>query len=433
METEKILMGQRELKRLHLMEMVKVGKVTLREAGERIGVSYRQAKRIGQAIRERGIKGLVHGNRGRPSNHRLKESLRERVLKLSEEVYWDFNDTHFTEKLRECEGIDLNRETVRKLRREAGMAPKRRRRGPKHRKRRERKAQEGWMVLWDGSPHPWFGPDHPPCCLMAAIDDATGKLLAARFFPFEGSAGYLWLLKEIVKKYGIPMIIYQDRHGALHRNDSHWSLEEQLAGRQEPTQVGLALEALGIQSISALSPQAKGRVEKLFATLQDRLGAELRLKEIVMMEEANRFLQSTFLKDFNRRFAVRPREPQKAWREVPNHLDLDRIISFRYTATVGNDNTARLGGLVLDIPPGPQRKSYAKVKVEARQLLNGSWRIYAQDQLIAKHSPTFLKEPLRALPRNKHHAKGVKDYNWVYLASAPPREGDPYPLLIEHR
>src|SRR4030042_1527483 len=153
METEKILMGQRELKRLHLMEMVKVGKVPLREAGERIGVSYRQAKRIGQAIRGGGSKGLVHGNRGRPSNHRLKESLRERVLKLSEEVYWDFNDTHFTEKLRECEGIDLNRETVRKLRREAGMAPKRRRRGAKNRKRGERKAPEGWVVLWDGSPH----------------------------------------------------------------------------------------------------------------------------------------------------------------------------------------------------------------------------------------------------------------------------------------
>ena len=207
----------------------------------------------------------------------------------------------------------------------------------------------------------------------------------------------------------------------------------ELAGRQEPTQVGLALEALGIQSISALSPQAKGRVEKLFATLQDRLGAELRLKGMVTMEEGNRFLQPTFLNAFNRRFAVKPRESQKAWREVPNHLDLDRIISFRYTATVGNDNTARLGGLLLDIPPGPQRRSCAKVKVEARQLLNGSWRIYAQDQLIAKHSPTSLKEPLRALPRNKHHAKGVKDYNWVYLASAPPREADPYPLLIEHR
>jgi transposase len=424
MEQEKILMGQKQLQRWHLMKMVEVGKITLKEAAERIGVSYRQAKRIGRAIRERGMKGLIHGNRGRPSNHRIKEPLRAKVLALSKEVYWDFNDTHFTEKLRECEGIDLNRETVRKLRREVGVAPKRRRRAPKHRKRRERMAQEGWMVLWDGSPHHWFGPDLPPCCLMAAIDDGTGKLLAAHFFPFEGTSGYLWLLKEIVKKDGIPMIIYQDRHGALHRNDNHWSLEEQLAGRQEPTQVGLALEALGIQPISALSPQAKGRVERLFATLQDRLGAELRLKGIVTMEEANRFLQSTFLKDFNRRFAVRARESKKAWREVPKDLDLDRIISFRYTATVGNDNTVRLGGLILDIPPGPQRKSYAKAKVEVRQLLNGSWRIYAKGQLIAKHPPTSLKEPVRALPRNKHHAKGVKDYNWVYLASAPSRERD---------
>jgi transposase len=432
METEKILMGQKQLQRWHLMKMVEIGKITLKEASERIGVSYRQAKRIGRAIRERGMKALVHGNRGRPSKHRIKESLREKVLALSKGVYWDFNDTHFTEKLRECEGIDLNRETVRKLRREAGVAPKRRRRAPKHRKRRERMAQEGWMVLWDGSPHLWFGPEHPACCLMAAIDDATGKLLAARFFSFEGSSGYLWLLKEIVKKYGIPMIIYQDRHGALHRNDNHWSLEEQLAGRREPTQVGLALQSLGIQPIPALSPQAKGRVERLFATLQDRLIAELRLTNIKTIEEANAFLQSIFLKDFNRRFAIRPRESQKAWREVPKSLDLDRIISFRYQATVGNDNTVRLGGLTLDLPPGPQRRSYAKLKVEARQLLNGSWRIYAKDQLIAKHPPTFLKEPLRALPRNKHHAKGVEDYNWVYLASAPPREGDSYPLLIEH-
>jgi transposase len=142
-EQEKVLMGQMELKRWQFTETVEVGKITLGEAGERIGVSYRQAKRIGRAIRERGMKSLVHGNRGRPSNNRLKESLREKGLALSKEVYWDFNDTHFTEKLRECEGIDLNRETVRKLRREAGMAPKGRRRGSKHRKRMERKAQAG--------------------------------------------------------------------------------------------------------------------------------------------------------------------------------------------------------------------------------------------------------------------------------------------------
>jgi hypothetical protein len=154
------------------------------------------------------------------------------------------------------------------------------------------------------------------------------------------------------------------------------------------------------------------------------LGAELRFKGIVTIEEANLFLKTIYLRDFNRRFAVRPKESQKAWRKVPKDLDLDRIISFRYTATVGNDNTVRLGGLIIDIPPGPQGRSYTKAKVEARQLLNGSWRIYNKDHLIAKHSPTSLKEPLRALPRNRRLVKGVNNYNWVYLASAPQSAGD---------
>ena len=418
METEKILMGQKQLQRWHLMEMVKGRKITLKEAGEKMGVSYRQAKRIRRAVRDRGVQGLVHGNWGQPSKRRIDGAIREKVLGLSKEVYWDFNDTHFTEKLRECEGMELSRETVRKLRRAAGVRPKRKRRGPKHRKRRERKAQEGWMVLWDGSPHPWLGPERMPCCLMAAIDDATGKLLAARFFPFEGSSGYLWLLKEIVKHYGVPISMYQDRHGALHRNHPHWSLEEQLAGRQEPTQVGFALESLGIKAISALSPQAKGRVERLFATLQDRLIAELRLRGIQTIPEANAFLESIFLKDFNHRFAVLPKESQKAWRQVPKTLDLDRILSFRYRSVVGNDNSIRIGGFILDVPPGPARRSYAKAEVEVRQLLNGAWRVYYQNQLIAKHPPTELRDPVRALKHNRR-IKGVSPEQWVYFASAP--------------
>jgi transposase len=401
------------------MKMVEVGKITLKEAGEKIGVCYRQAKRIRRVLKEKGMRGLIHGNTGRPSHHRLHEVLRQKVVQLSRKLYHDFNDTHFKEKLEEQEGVVLSRETVRKIRREARIEPKRRRRGKKHRKRRERMAQEGWMVLWDGSPHLWFGPEYPPCCLMAAMDDANGKLLAAQFFPFEGTAGYFWLLKQMVKRYGIPVSIYQDRHGTLHRNDAHWSLEEQLAGRQDPTQVGLALEVLGIQPIFALSPQAKGRMERLFGVLQDRLIAELRLAGIVTMPEANVFLKS-FLKRFNRRFAVTPRESQKAWRKVPKELDLDRIISFRYRTVVANDNTVRLGGLIIDIPPGPQRRSYAREKVEVRQLLDGSWRIYHRDQLIAKHPSTSLSEPLKALRRRKHPVRGAKDYSWVYLASAQP-------------
>jgi hypothetical protein len=253
---------------------------------------------------------------------------------------------------------------------------------------------------------------------MAAMDDARGKLLAARFFPFEGSSGYLWLLKTVVKDYGVPGAIYHDRHGALHRNDSHWTLEEQLAGRQEPTQVGLALEALGIRSIPALSPQAKGRIERLFGVLQDRLIAELRLEGIKTLEGANRFLKR-FIPRFNRRFAVSPRESHKAWREISRELDLDRIISFRYRSVVGNDNSVRIGGLILDLPPGPHGRSYAKTQVEVRQLLDGSWRVYSQDHLIARHPSTELRDPVRALGHERR-TKGASSDQWVYLASAPP-------------
>ena len=401
------------------MGLVEGGKITLGgEAGKKIGVSYRQAKRIKRALRVKGIKGILHGNTGRTPWNRTADWIRQKVLEFSKELYRDFNDTHFTEKLSEDQEIELSRETVRKLRRKAGIEPKRRHRAPGHRKRRERKAQEGAMVLWDGSPHHWLGPDQPACCLMAAIDDATGKVLVGRFFPFEGSSGYLWLLREVVKRYGIPLVMYHDRHGSLHRNDSHWSLEEQLAGRQEPTQVGLALEALGIESIAALSPQAKGRIERLFGTLQDRLIAELGLQGVQIVEAANRFLK-TFIPRFNRRFAVCPRESEKAWRKVPPELDLDRMISFRYRSVVGNDNSVRIGGLILDLPPGPHRRSYAKAYVEVRQLLDGSWKVYYQDQLIAKHPSTELRDPVRALKHNRR-IKGASHEQWVYWASAPP-------------
>jgi len=402
------------------MGLVEGGKITLGEAGKKIGVSYRQAKRIKRALRVKGIKGILHGNTGRIPWNRTADWVRQKVLEFSKELYRDFNDMHFTEKLSEDQKIELSRETVRKLRRRVGIAPKRRRRAPGHRKRRERKAQEGAMVLWDGSPHHWLGPDQPVCCLMAAIDDATGKVLVARFFPFEGSSGYLWLLREMVKRYGIPLVMYHDRHGSLHRNDSHWSLEEQLAGRQEPTQVGLALEALGIESIAALSAQAKGRIERLFGTLQDRLIAELGLEGVQSLEAANRFLK-TFIPRFNRRFAVCPRESEKAWRKVPPELDLDRIISFRYRSVVGNDNSVRIGGLILDLPPGPHRRSYAKAHVEVRQLLDGSWRVYYQDQLVAKHPSTELRDPVRAL-KHTRRIKAAPSEQWVYWASAPPSQ-----------
>jgi len=229
--------------------------------------------------------------------------------------------------------------------------------------------------------------------------------------------GYLKLLDQVVRRHGIPQSVYQDRHGALRRNDDWWSLEEQLAGRRDPTQVGAAIEALGIQPIYAYTAQAKGRVERLFNTLQDRLIAELALKGIRTIPAANRFANNGFIRRHNRRFAVPAEQSESAYVPVPKQLDLRRVISFCYQATVGNDNAVRLGGLVIDIPAGPERRSYARAKVEVRQLLDGSWRVYYRDRLIARHRRTNLRDPRRIKGQRKKSLKGVRQTLWIYMAS----------------
>jgi transposase len=418
MRKDIIAMSQKERQRFHLLKMVVEGKTTLKYASSVMGVSYRHGKRLKRKLATEGAGGLVHGNRGRPSARALHPELAKRIIELSQKTYTTFNDTHFTEKLNEAEGITVSRDTVRRLRRANGIKPKRKRRAKKHYQRRPRKEQEGMLVLWDGSPHRWFGKDTAPCCLMAAIDDAKGTLLDAFFIPYECSFGYLKLLKAMVTQYGIPLSIYQDRHGSLHRNDDNWTLEEQLKGEQDPTQVGEVLKALGITPIFALSPQAKGRIERLFGVLQDRLIAEMGLRDITEMDAGNRFLAEQFIDEHNRRFAVKPEGSQKAWRTIPRDVDIERAISFRYQAVVGNDNAVRLGGMVIDIPEAPGRRGYAKAHVEVRQLLDGSWRVYYKDTLIAHTDPTPLIEPIRARPRRKPRARAASEERWVYLASA---------------
>jgi hypothetical protein len=236
---------------------------------------------------------------------------------------------------------------------------------------------------------------------MGAIDDATGELLpGAHFVAQECAAAYLRVLAAIVTERGIPWSIYMDQHGALRRNDDHWTLAEEQRGRQDPTQVGGALEGLGIEAIYALSPQAKGRVERLWGTLQDRLVSELRLANASTVAEANAVL-ARYRPEHNERFAVAAQDHQPAWRKRRAGLDLARVCSFRYEATVLKDNTVRLGGsVVLDIPPGPRARSYADRRVEVRQLLDGTWHVYLADRLIATAAATGHRE-LRALRRRK--------------------------------
>ncbi len=415
-------MSSQELMRYRLLSLVLEGQLALQDAAGRLGLSPRQLRRLAQRVRALGPAGLVHGNRGRPPANRTPEPLRQQVLAWAQGPYAECNDCHLVELLAEREGVVIGRETVRVLLRAAGRAPKRKRRPRRHHRRRPRSPAKGLMVLWDGSPHPWLGPDQPPVTLMAALDDADGELLAAFFTPYETSEAYLRLLRDVVQRHGLPLSIYQDRHSALRRNDEAWSLEEQLAGRQFPTQVGMALEELGIHPIFALSPQAKGRIERLFGVLQDRLLAELQLHGITTLEQANHYLQQCGIERYNRRFRKTPARPDRAYRSPHGH-DLHKILAFRYRATVLNDNTVRLGGRVLDIPPGPRGRSYAKAVVDVRQHLDGSWSVYYQDhQILDRADPSPLAEPLRYRRHRppQQRTKGAPEELLLYLPTPSP-------------
>jgi hypothetical protein len=264
------------------------------------------------------------------------------------------------------------------------------------------------MVLWDGSRHDWLEGRGSYLSLVGAIDDATSELLpGAHFVEQECAAGYLRVVQAITQSKGVPWSMYMDRHGSLSRNDDHWSLEEELRGTRDPTQVGRALQSLEIEVIFALSPQAKGRVERLWGTLQDRLVSELRLATASTAAEANTVLEG-YREEHNQRFAVNAANSAPAWRPVRRGLDVVRVCSFAYAATVLNDNTVRLGGQVIDIPPGPRHRSYAGKHVEVNQLLDGSWRVYWQDKQIATAPATSCRE-LRTLKRRKPTGRGRAD------------------------
>lgn len=397
------LMSGREWKRVDVVKRIAGGTLTTEEGARVLGICPRQVRRIRRAVEKAGQDGVRHGNRGRPPSNRRHDEVRARVLELFKSKYAGFNDQHFTEKLVDVEKIKVSRPTVRRWLRAAGLVAARKRRAPKHRRRRDRKPQAGLMILWDGSRHAWLEDRGPMMCLMAAVDDATSELLpGAHFVDQECAAGYLTTLRAIVKEKGVPYSAYMDRHGSLRRNDDKWTLEEELRGEQDPTQVGEALRELNITPIFALSPQAKGRVERVWGTLQDRLVSELRLAKVSTLQAANDLL-ALHRPEHNRRFAVPPAESTPAWKRLDSGVDVDLACSFRYDATVHNDNTARISGHVIDIPPGPGGRSYARARVDVRQLLDGSWRVIHKGKLIATAKATTTQE-LRAKPRRKRSA-----------------------------
>jgi transposase len=391
---ETVTMSRKEARRPGLVQLAMAGKITTAAGARSLEMSLRQFRRLKARYRAEGVRGLVHRRRGQPSGQGLAVEVRDRVVELVQTTYHDFNDCHCTEKLREVEGLPVSRSTVRRLRRARGLPPKRRRRPPQHRARRPRRARVGALVLVDGSQFDWLGTG-TPLVLLGAIDDATSTVLALHFRPAEDLHGYLTLLGRLAARAGLPVTLYGDRLGVFVRNDDHWSLEEELQGAQHPTHFGHVLRDLGIGYIAAHSPEAKGRIERLWETLQDRLVAELRLHGIHTVEVAEAFLP-TYLADHNRHLAQPPAETTPVWQRPPR--DLAERLSCRYTRRVARDNTVRLGPRWVQIPRGPHGRSYAGCRVEVRECLDGRLLVDYQGSRLATApapAPAFTLVPGR--------------------------------------
>ncbi len=403
---EMVTLSKKENKRAMVLAKVDRHEITAAQAGEVIGLSVRQVRRLLAEYRKDGPAALVHGNRGRQPSHTLPTAIRTQILELAQSKYVGFNHSHLTEKLQEVEEVAASRSTVRRVLVNSGIKSPRKRRPPKHRRRRERMSQKGMMLQIDGSRHNWLEGRGPWLSLIGAVDDATGEVPYALFREQEDAQGYFLLTQEIARLHGLPMAIYSDRHSIFTYNrKDKLSLEEELNGEPEPTQYGRLLRELEIQAIFALSPQAKGRIERLWGTFQDRLVSELRLAGAQTLDEANQVLWR-FLSEYNRRFSVPVAEEGSVYRALPLELKLEEVFCFKYRRVVSNDNTVSLDGRLIQIPPGPARRSYAKARVTIHEGMDGSLGVYYQGKRIAYQASTEPKLILRT--RNATHKRYSK-------------------------
>lgn len=389
---------------LHLAE----GTLSVDQATAILHRSARQVRRLLAAYERGGPAALRHGNTARVPANRTDPALRERVVELASTTYAGVNRAHLAELLAEREGIRLPERTLRRLLSEAGLPPARVHRPPKHRARRERMPRAGMLLQTDGSRHLWFGPERPYATLVGAIDDATGTVTGATFRVAEDAAGYFLTLTQTSAGYGLPWTLYSDRHGIFWKDPKRPpTLTEQLTGKRSLTQVGRALEEAGIGWLGTSSPQAKGRVERLWGTWQDRLRVELRLEMITTIEEANAFLPF-FLRRHNARFAVPAADPDPAWRAFPEGHSAESVFCFHYARRVGNDATVSWGKGELALPRRRDGRSWVGTLITLEERLDGSlWAAHAGEHYRlteAPAGPALLRA--RKLAR---HAEGQPD------------------------
>jgi len=371
MELERIELSQRERDRLKLLHEVEQGHMTQVEAAGRLTLSDRQVRRLLVRVRAEGDRGVVHRLRGQPSNRKLPAAVQRRALTmLQQKQYAGFRPTLAAEHLARA-GLEVSRETLRGWMSAAGLWRPRRQRVRQVHVWRERRATFGELVMWDTSEFAWLEQrGGPQLQLIAMIDDATSRLWA-RLVEHDTTEENLRTLEGWLRRHGRPEAFYTDKAGLFHVNRPA-DRDEQLRGVRARTQIGRALDELGIEGIVAHSPQAKGRIERAFGTLQDRLVKEMRVAKVHTLEEANRFLEEIFLPFWEQRFTVAPRRPQDAHRPLGREYRLEQVLSVRTARTVALDYTVRLDGQRWGVPREAVCAGLRRARAEVERRLDGS-------------------------------------------------------------
>ena len=403
-----IMLSQKELKRLHVIQKVLDGVLKQVEVAEMLSLSDRQLRRLIKKVRIEGNNGIAHKSRGRASNRKSAKKTKDRVIKFYREKLKGFGPTLAAEKLSEMAGIHISDETLRLWLIETGDWEKVRK-VRAHRRWRERKHYFGEMIQIDGSHHDWFEGRGSKCVLMGYIDDATGRVFG-RFYEYEGTIPAMESFKGYIRKYGIPLSVYLDKH-TTYKSPAKATVEDELNGTEPLSEFERALKELGVEVRHAHSPQAKGRIERLFKTFQDRVVKEMRLKEICTIEEANKFLQG-YLPEYNRRFTVQSKKTGNLHRKVPKGMPLDGILCIKTERVLRNDLTISYDGNLYQVMDKTNAK---KVMVEKR--INGTMAIIHNGNRlrfkeITERPEKENKKPSILIPRKTKKYIPPPDHPW---------------------
>ena len=400
------MLKKKEIKRATLIEACINGQCTVRQVADALGLSERRVKQIKKEVKENGVKSIQHGNRGRKPKNTISDETKKKILDLRSSYEYELsNFKHFQEILKEREDIDISYSALYNILHNAGIkSPKKHRKSKLHH-RRKRKESEGMMLQADGTPFDWFGNDQK-YSLHGFIDDATGKITGLYMCKNECLLGYLEVLRQTLENYGIPISLYPDKYSVFFppkKVDDHVTIEEQLNGREKGiTQFGRIVEELGITMFPANSPQAKGRIERLWETLQSRLVTEFRINKITTIEQANIFL-SSYINIYNSKFSVKPLNKKTMFLKLPKRYDLDELLCVKFERTIDNAgvfslNNSKFQVLDRSLPPKTKIKIYLSQK-------NG--------MVVKVNNKTYDVQPLELLSKDSIDKNSLDYHQWL--------------------